>query len=470
MFSTFRSANNPPQHISQLRVDMAVARSISLKREGGQSQSHIHHTAHRRARTPISRQRSVSLPLYSNQTTPNHKKKQTGYTPKRAKPERKVPASAHMPREVLTPTKQTELLHIRDKLATDKHYFTSSYPVPPSPMRINGATPEVYTTISPPYAHKLNANTHISPSPLRSPSKSSLHSSTFVSGLEKDLDSVRRELEAEKQHSEALRQQAMSASSALDVRSQKFKGEVARLEALVKKAEATAALAVADREQIRVNMATEVSDLKRELSQKTQEVRETKLRLEEALRAPPPPPTPPPPPPHKNPHGYPLPKPVGNAMRSPEAAATSIRKQAISWNPKVEYREASPELDTPEMPTPATDSSGDEVDADLIRDLRDMFRENDTENVGWISQDKVMKAFSDMEKTFGLEPCFEAALEKKFGKSCSKDLQVDFNDFVEIMSILPTRLATETVLCFDEGDEEEGDPLDNQENDGILRC
>ena len=519
MYSTFRQ---PPPSVGQLQLDTAVARSMKLKRDGG--------TTARRSSSAgnvATRSRSSSTPQQSyvyrrQRTLPSHKvghgspaaahaagaaSGPAARTPRaRSAPRRALELTptfasrhshhtTHTPRHStatptsipinsplpagrassaapmhFTPTK-AELTHIRNRLATDKHLFVSSYPVPPSPLRFSGNSPHpdlagsaaagaspqaagaAAAAAAAPSGALLGrggaAAADLTPSPLRSPSRPQA-----MTALENELASVKRELDAEKQHSAALRNQAQEASSRLDRQARQNREEVARLEAQVRKTEATAALAVQDREQVRRSMAADVADLRRELGQKSAEVAALQKKLEAAKA----PPVPPPPPPTPNAAGYPLPK-KNAGLRELETAANESKTKrgsgGVSFSSHVQYREASPMQFSPGNSPGSSPGGGaaagwtEEVDEELKKDLWEMFREKDVADSGFLTRKLVEKAYSEMEETFGLKPNFPSEqFEARHG--AGQEVRVVFDDFVVIMAALPARLATETALCFDE--------------------
>eukprot|EP01063_Lacrimia_lanifica_P020673 TRINITY_DN27978_c0_g1_i1.p1 TRINITY_DN27978_c0_g1~~TRINITY_DN27978_c0_g1_i1.p1 ORF type:complete len:579 (+),score=162.40 TRINITY_DN27978_c0_g1_i1:67-1803(+) len=422
-----------------------------------------------------------------------------------------------------TPTK-AELSKIRNDLASDKSCFTAAYPVPPSPVQFANTAgpaspliqtprrevsapragsedarpvPSRYTVASPgslppTQTATILAPTVVVPPPAVAPG-CGMVSSAVLEAVQDELAAVRRELEAEKQHSEALRAQARDAAGTWDAKVKEHKAESARLDAALRKAEATSAHAIADREELRKRMSVEIADLKRELDERKKDIRSLQTALthhqeqqqrQQLLRheaevagrtkqlpsivhgkaAPPTggavPATPPlqqrPPS-----HGYPLPRRRdGEAElqdlvdgQSPLDTARRHRKKKIRWSADVVYKEPSP---NPRQESPSPEDSSDEdpandVDDDLLRDLHDMFDEYDVDGTGCLPRTRVEDAFREMESTFGLD---ERPIAFPMHAHYAPDAMIDFRTFVQIMSVLPSRLARETELCLADMEEE----------------
>ncbi|KAJ9470870.1 hypothetical protein DIPPA_12046 [Diplonema papillatum] len=418
-----------------------------------------------------------------------------------------------------TPTK-LELAKMRNELASDQKQFQLHYPIAPSPIRwaAAGGAPPPAAAVSPkPAMRTPRSSTSVARSVSR---KESLEPDRYdrldrIHALEQDIVSLRHELEAEKQHSAALTQQAREATSKIDAATRQARDERHKAESMRKKLEATAAQAVQDREEMRRRTASDISALKLRLEEADKKQAQYKAEaqvlrghLATAARASPVPSsrsshlsslladidvvdgdstsdaTEP-----ASPGGV---RPAG-VLRDSIPGGHAVAKNRVSWSSSIEYREPSPLSDrspnvstaaspertpppargdrhlspssadewTPTKPlcggeaknrnnlpswlattagvdvTPSTDRSSDEeVDADLKRDLRDMFMEYDTDHKGVLPRDRVRTAFIAMERTFGLK-----SQDIVFPDS-SEDL-VDFSEFVRVMSVLPTRLATE---------------------------
>ena len=435
----------PPSSISQLRADTAVARSISAmkSKRGRTGDSSTYRSARPTNVQSINRSRSAPLGVRVGTSqlfsAPRRKPVQAPGAPmtrSKSLPYRNGSGSTNPgsrfskshthtsmpPTAKYTPTK-LELNKMRTEHSIDRRTISSSYPIAPSPVRLGPIPKSPRGDLSARSSYKA---------PRQSEPRASTTPRKDTSDLEKEIDSLRRELNAEREHSKALAQQAREASSSLDVEKKTLKEERLRFEVAKKRLEATATQSVADREEIRRRTATEISTLKLELEvaivradstgELCKQQEETINILKERL----------------------------NSLHMPVASSPVHRKPSatrVSFNPEVDIKEMnslSPEkqISSPgsdQLPPPPPDNSPPVVDADLRRDLKDMFDEYDCESTGHLSEQRVRTAYAAMETTFGLQ-----SQSITFGSEDGH--YINFTEFVNIMSVLPTRLATETAL------------------------
>eukprot|EP01059_Diplonema_ambulator_P012068 TRINITY_DN22204_c0_g1_i1.p1 TRINITY_DN22204_c0_g1~~TRINITY_DN22204_c0_g1_i1.p1 ORF type:complete len:467 (+),score=187.80 TRINITY_DN22204_c0_g1_i1:120-1403(+) len=308
-----------------------------------------------------------------------------------------------------TPTK-AEIGKIRNELVGDKQHFVTQYPVAPSPVKFD-VTPSPVKANGRYSAGSMGMSAVGSVTPQRGGSA--------VECVEAELATLRSELEAERNHSQALAKQARELALQVDREQKTFKLEKSKLQAQIKKMEATAAQAVTDREELRKRTAGEISTLRRELERAERDAAVLKERIEVLESIPPPPP--------------------------PASVLKSSSK--VTWNPCIDYREQSPSMSVESGSSDEKTSSDEEdeegaVDADLEKDLHEMYREYDTDNIGLLTKLQVSAAYQCMERTFGL-----AEVPLTFPDTVDT---IDFKGFVKIMSALPTRLANETQICGEE--------------------
>eukprot|EP01060_Flectonema_neradi_P030672 TRINITY_DN4504_c0_g1_i1.p1 TRINITY_DN4504_c0_g1~~TRINITY_DN4504_c0_g1_i1.p1 ORF type:complete len:457 (+),score=96.93 TRINITY_DN4504_c0_g1_i1:56-1426(+) len=443
----------PPSSISQLRADTAVARSISVmkNRRGRGTDSGTHRSSRGPAVQSINRSRSAPLGVRvaTSQlfTAPKKKNPQTSMTRSKSLPYRNGQggsgsrfSKSHTLTSVMpstakyTPTK-LELHKIRTEHSIDRRGISASYPVAPSPVKLGTITKS-------PRGDPVSRGNSYKSRGRQSEPRGASTPRKDTTEMEREIESLRCELNAEREHSKALAQQVREATSSLDAEKKSLKAELSKFESTRKRLEATATQAVTDREEIRRRSATEISSLRLELQVATmradsaeelcKQQEDTISILKERLGS----------------ISVPA-APISPTQRKPSAPR-------VSFNPEVDIKEmssVSPEkrLTSPSsehIPPPPPDGSPPVVDAELRRDLKDMFDEYDYEASGHLSEQRVRSAYAAMETTFGLEPqeiSFDFPSEAD-----DTDRVIAFPEFVKIMSVLPTRLATETALLATE--------------------